>query len=163
MADIRKQGQTVNSKWTNHWTNKNILYPPVSQPFSTRLRRHLGSICGNLYHLKVRRQGWTHEPGMRSKMAASEVCHERIAPDGPKKEKHTRTFQHVAISDKDTVACAHTQIHREALSDLGSTVVWRSGGTGREHLRTSNLNTDTLVFEMGARADTAHTKYSNQA
>ena len=69
---------------------------------------------------------------MRAKMAAAEVRHERFTPDGPEKEKHTRLFQHVAISDKDTVACGHTNTHREAfyfiLSELGSAVcVWRIG------------------------------------
>lgn len=93
---------------------------------------------------------------MRAKMAAAEVRHERFTPDGPEKEKHTRLFQHVAISDKDTVACGCTNTHRKAfffffftiLSELGSAVcVWRIGGTGREHRRTSNLNTDALVWK----------------
>lgn len=68
---------------------------------------------------------------MWAKMAAAEVRHERFTPDGPEKEKHTRLFQHVAISDKDTVACGRTNTHREAffiLSELGSAVcVWRIG------------------------------------
>ena len=51
---------------------------------------------------------------MRAKMAAAEVRHERFTPDGPEKEKHTRLFQHVAISDKDTVACGCTNTHRKA-------------------------------------------------
>lgn len=50
---------------------------------------------------------------MRSKMAAPEVRHERFTPDGPKKKKHMRVFQHVAMSDTDTVACSHTNTHRE--------------------------------------------------
>lgn len=63
---------------------------------------------------------------MWSKMAASEVCHERFTANGPetkKKNTHTDICQQTAISDEDTVVCTH---YREALSDLGSTVCFEN-------------------------------------
>lgn len=53
---------------------------------------------------------------------------------GQRRKTHTRILQHVAASDKDKVAREHTiYTHREVLSELGSTVVRRIEGTGREH------------------------------
>lgn len=120
MADIETQEQIVRGQTTI--SSVFPLFPLRTDFFSFPLHCHLGSICDNRCHLKVRGWSSTRQPGMRSKMAASVVRHERFTPDGPKKKKHTRIFQHVAISDTDTVACAHRHTQRAALSKLGSTV-----------------------------------------
>lgn len=147
MADIETQGQTVRRQTI------------ISSVFSC-FHRHLGLICDNLYHLNMR--GSTQEPGMWSKMAASEARHERFVSDGPKTKKN-KTHVHISTHGE-------REREREALSELGSAVcVFReSEELGCEHRRTSNPNTYTLVWEWEHGADIertakAHTKYSIRA
>lgn len=79
-------------------------------------------------------------------MAATEVRHERFPPDGPKKRK---THMHIStrgdLWQRQGGLC--TQKHTERLY-LSWDLLWfgELGELEHEHLRTSNLNTDTLVW-----------------
>lgn len=81
---------------------------------------------------------------------------------GQKKKKITaHIFQHVVISDKDKVACAHKNTQKAFIWGRDLLRFGKSEELGRKHLRTSNLNTDTLVWkrEQAKIESTRHSSY----